>query len=160
VEAAAKVLDRTRGRVRQLLRSGDREGEHEGGDASKPWRVYVWSVHAYRDATTRGGARERREGTARSPREARERPETGPDMLRVQKRRLRGDLQRELGRLEGRLELTAHAESTAREDLERERARADEERNRADAERERAEELRRELEAERSKGFWARLFGG
>ncbi len=70
------------------------------------------------------------------------------------------DLQRELGRLEGRLELTAQAESTAREDLEREWARVDEERRRADAERERAEELRRELEAERSRGFWARLFGG
>ncbi len=67
---------------------------------------------------------------------------------------------RELGRLEGRLELTAQGESTAREDLERERARVEEERRRADAERERAEELRRELEAERSKGFWARLFGG
>ncbi len=154
VEQAARVLERTTGRVRQLLRSGDLEGEHEGGDPSKPWRVYAWSVHAYRDAT-RGGARERREGTARSPREARERPETGPDMLRVVQ-----DLQRELGRLEGRLELTAQAESTAREDLERERARAEAERARADAERERAEDLRRELEAERSRGFWARLFGG
>ena len=70
------------------------------------------------------------------------------------------DLQRGLGRPEGRLELTAQAESTAREDLEPERARVEEERRRADAERERAEELRRELEAERSKGFWARLFGG
>ena len=70
------------------------------------------------------------------------------------------DLQRELGRLEGRLELTAQAESTAREDLERERARVEEERQRADAERQRADELRAELEAERSKGFWARLFGG
>ena len=71
-----------------------------------------------------------------------------------------GDLQRELGRLEGRLELTAQAESTAREDLERERAWDEEERARADAERERAEDLRRELEAEQSKGFWARPFGG
>jgi hypothetical protein len=35
------------------------------------------------------------------------------------------DLQRELGRLEGRLELTEAAESTLREQLERERARAD-----------------------------------
>jgi hypothetical protein len=70
------------------------------------------------------------------------------------------DLQRELGRLEGHLELTAQAESTAREDLERERARDEEERARADAERERAEDLRRKLEAERSKGFWSRLFGG
>ncbi len=151
VEHAARVLDRTPGRVRQLLRSGDLEGEHEGGDPSKPWRAFAWSVHAYRDAT-RGGARERREGTAK---DARGRPETGPDLFGVVQ-----DLQRELGRLEGRLELTAQAESTAREDLERERARAEEERRRADAERERAEELRRELEAERSRGFWRRLFGG
>ena len=84
VEQAAKVLDRTPGRVRQLLRAGNLEGEHEGGDPSKPWRAYAWSVHAYRDAT-RGGPRERREGTARSPREARERPQTGPDKLRVQR---------------------------------------------------------------------------
>ena len=80
----------------------------------------------------------------------------GPDILRV----VQDDLQRELGRLEGRLELTAQAESTAREDLERERARVEEERRRADAERERVEELRRVLEAERSRGFWGRLLGG
>ena len=74
------------------------------------------------------------------------------------------DLQRELGRVEGRLEITETAESTLREDLERERRRADEERARAERERERADELRRELEAERaraSQGFWRRLlFGG
>jgi hypothetical protein len=69
-------------------------------------------------------------------------------------------LQRELGRVEGRLEITETAESTLRADLERERQRAEEERARAEAERERAEELRRELEAERSRGFWSRLFGG
>jgi hypothetical protein len=69
-------------------------------------------------------------------------------------------LQRELGRVEGRLEITETAESTLRRaDLERERQRG-EERARAEAERERAEELRRELEAERSRGFWSRLFGG
>ena len=90
-------------------------------------------------------------------------------------------LERELGRLEGRLELTERAESTMREDRERlledvarERARADQERERAEEvqrdseqfirEREEAQEeatrLREELEAERSKGFWKRLFGG
>jgi hypothetical protein len=37
------------------------------------------------------------------------------------------DLQRELGRLEGRLEITETAESTLRQDLERERERAQEE---------------------------------
>ena len=154
VEQAAKVLDRTTGRVRQLLRSGDLQGTHEGGDPRAPWKVYAWSVHAHRDAT-RGGPRERREGTAKDPRGRPGSPQTGPDAFRVVQ-----DLQRELGRLEGRLELTSRAESTAREDLERERARAEEERARADAERERAEDLRRELEAERSKGFWRRLFGG
>jgi hypothetical protein len=47
--------------------------------------------------------------------------------------------------LETRLELTTQAESTLREQLEQER--------------EEARRLRSELEAERSKGFWARLFG-
>lgn len=55
-------------------------------------------------------------------------------------------LERQLGRLEGRLELTEVAESTVREALERER--------------EENQRLREELEAERSKGIWRRLFGG
>jgi len=108
-------------------------------------------------------------------------------------------LERELGRLEGRLELTERAESTMRaererllEDLAQERERATQEQEKADElqrdaeqfarEREEAQEearrlqeerdrllaeaadeahkLREELEAERSKGFWRRLFGG
>jgi hypothetical protein len=48
--------------------------------------------------------------------------------------------------LETRLELTTQAESTLRGQLEQER--------------EEARRLREELEAERSKGFWRRLFGG
>ena len=52
-----------------------------------------------------------------------------------------------------RLELTERAESTLRGALERER----EERRRIQEE---AGRLREELEAERSKGFWRRLFGG
>ena len=61
------------------------------------------------------------------------------------------DLQRELERMEGRLELTEVAETTLREQLERERQRADQER-------ERAERLEAELrEARRS--WWRRLFG-
>jgi chromosome segregation ATPase len=60
-------------------------------------------------------------------------------------------LQRELGRLEGRLELTEQADSTLREQLVRERQRADQER-------ERAQRLEAEL-AERRRGFW-RLFVG
>jgi hypothetical protein len=59
------------------------------------------------------------------------------------------DLERELGRVQGefraRQELTQITESTLREQLERERERAD--------------RLESALEAERTKGFWARLFG-
>ena len=65
-----------------------------------------------------------------------------------------------------RAELSEQAESTLREQLERERERADQERNRADAERkwavierERAERLEAALR-EKRKGFWRRLFGG
>ena len=99
------------------------------------------------------------------------------------------DLHRQLGRLEGHLELTERTESTLREDLERERRQRLEEvqrereerleaqktaqaleRDRIRLERERfywearQKELEDALEAERSKqrtkGFWARLFGG
>jgi hypothetical protein len=87
--------------------------------------------------------------------------------------------------LRARLELSEGAESALREELEGERRRHEEEverertgrldaqeragqleqeRTRLEDERERAQEeareLRAELEAERSKGFWRRLFGG
>jgi chromosome segregation ATPase len=55
--------------------------------------------------------------------------------------------------LRARLELTERTESSLREDLERVR----EERQRHQEE---ADRLRTELEAERSKDLWRRLFGG
>ena len=155
VEEAAKVLDRTPGRVRQMLRAGDLEGEHQDGDERKPWRVYKWSAHALRDRLRDEAPAVEQGPASRTPREPRESPETASDLFRVVQ-----DLQRELGRVEGRLEITETAESTLRQELERERERAETERARADAERERVEDLRRELEAERSRGFWSRLFGG
>jgi hypothetical protein len=147
VEEAARVLGRTPGRVRQMLRAGELAGEHEDGDPARPWRVPKWAVHAMKDE-----AKRRAQEDARTPRDPAE--STAALSRRVQ------ELLRELGRMEGRLELTATTESTLRETLERERQRADEERRRADAERERAEEIRRELEEMRSRGFWRRLFGG
>jgi len=155
VEEAAKVLGRTPGRIRQMLRGGELSGEHEGGDERKPWRVHKWSAHALRDRLQEDRPARDRGTISRSPREPRESPESASELFRVVQ-----DLQRELGRVEGRLEITETAESTLRADLERERQRAEEERARAEAERERAEKLRRELEAERSRGFWSRLFGG
>ncbi len=62
-------------------------------------------------------------------------------------------LEREIGRLEGRLELTEQTESTIREERDRLLAERDEERQKAG-------ELQRRLDEERSRGFWRRLFGG
>jgi|SRR5215210_3993450 len=52
VGEAAKVLGRTPGRIRQLLRDGTLEGEG-GGDPKDPWRVHKWAVHALRDEAPR-----------------------------------------------------------------------------------------------------------
>ncbi len=173
VSEAAKVLGVTNRRVRALAQEGRIEGQRtEGG-----WQLFRYSVHSFRD--------ERRE---------RERPqEAEKDTLSVSEwvGRLEA-LQRELGRLESRLELTEKAESTVRQerdrllqDLERERrqrledvqrernerleaqqrveqlaqehVQLEEEHSRVERE---AQQLQAELEAERSKGFWARLFGG
>jgi hypothetical protein len=49
VEEATKVLGRTPGRIRQMLRDGELSGEYQGGDERKPWRVHKWSAHALRD---------------------------------------------------------------------------------------------------------------
>ena len=123
----SKLLGITESRVRQLARAGSIEGMR----AEEGWKLYRYSVHAFRDQRrTEEGPVEARESTV-GAREWIDRVTT---------------LERELGRLEGRLELTEVAESTVREALERER--------------EENQRLREELEAERSKGFWRRLFGG
>jgi excisionase family DNA binding protein len=137
---AAKVLKLSDRRVRQLAETEEIAGTR---DSEGNWRLDKASVHAFRD-TRRLGASKPREG----PRSRPKRPEAWDRVT---------ELERALGRLEGemraRAELTAVTESTLRESLERER-------ERADRLEERAEELRGELEAERSKGFWARLWGG
>jgi excisionase family DNA binding protein len=174
VQEAAKVLEITDRRVRALAQEGRIEGERtEGG-----WKLFRYSVHSFRDAR-----RERER-----PLEARGSASlsTSEWLGRVEA------LQRELGRLEGRLELTERAESSVREERERLLRELEEERRQrqADVQRERAERLeaqqgverlaqehaqleaehsqveeearrlREELEAERSKGFWRKLFGG
>jgi hypothetical protein len=63
-----------------------------------------------------------------------------------------GDLlERELGRIEGRLQISEVAESTFKDQLERERLRADEERDRAQRFEEELREARRP--------WWRRAFG-
>jgi excisionase family DNA binding protein len=175
VQEAAKVLGITDRRVRALAQ----EGRIEGQRTDAGWKLFRYSVHSFRD--------DRRD--RKRPLEAQGRSDSlsVPEWLsRVEA------LQRELGRLEGRLELTERAESTLREERERllreleaerqqhlddvqrerterveaherverlaqEHARLQEEHGRVEDE---AERLREALEAERSKGFWRRLFGG
>jgi len=135
---AAKVLKLSTRRVRQLAETEIIEGTR---DAEGNWRLDKASVHAFRD--------DRRSSRPREGPRSRPKPSAAWDRVT--------ELERELRRLEGELRaraaLTATTESTLRESLERER-------ERADRLEERAEKLRGELESERSKGFWARLFGG
>jgi excisionase family DNA binding protein len=136
VAEAAKVLGITDRRVRALAQEGRIEGERtEGG-----WKLFRYSVHSFRDERRE---REAPSEAARSTVEAREWIE------RV------NTLERELGRLEGRLELTERTESTLREQLERERERADE----SELE---ARRLRAALEEARKpeRPWWRRVFGG
>jgi hypothetical protein len=132
---AAKILGMSRRQVLNLLHNELLEGfqEQEG----KAWKVFQWSVHNLKDS--RPPISRPLEGFQRSS-----------EALAYESRM--EELARELGRLEGRLELTEKAESTIRE----ERDRLLEERREAQEE---VRRLREELEAERSKGFWQRLFG-
>jgi excisionase family DNA binding protein len=130
---AARILKVTDRGVRKMIDRGELEAsQDERGRHLIPQRA----VHAMLEERRAAGVGE----TSRSAEDARELRE-----------RVEG-LQRELGRLEGRLELTERTESTMREERERLTQLLEEER----AERQRLQE---ELNTERSKGFWQRLFG-
>jgi excisionase family DNA binding protein len=135
---AARILKVTDRGVRKMIDRGELEAnQDERGRHLIPQRA----VHAMLEERRAGVGESSAEETSRSAEEARELRE-----------RVEG-LQRELGRLEGRLELTERTESTMREERERLEQLLGEER----AERRRLQE---QLDAERSRGFWQRLFGG
>jgi hypothetical protein len=178
-QEAARILRTTERTIRRRLERGDLEGRQDPTTGS--WRVSARSVHAAMpDRPPKASA-------------SLEPPDAASEVAHLRARI--EDLQRQLGRLEGRLELTERTESTLREDLERERRQhlEDLERERhqhiEDVQRERDErleaqktaealerdrirlererlfwevhqrELEEALQAERSKGFWAKLFG-
>lgn len=118
---AARVLRLTRQRVAELVRNGEVEGYK---DDLGHWQIPKAALHTYKEARDESQV----ERTLQ------------PDLLD----RL-VEAEREVGRLEGRAQLTEVAESTLREQLQRERDRAD--------------RLEAELKAEREKGFWRKLFG-
>ena len=136
---AARILRVTDRGVRKMIDRGELEAhQDERGRHLIPQRA----VHAMLEERREAEVGERSpEETSRGTEEARELRE------RVE------SLQRELGRLEGRLELTERTESTMREERQRLEQLLEEERS----ERRRLQE---QLDAERSRGFWQRLLGG
>jgi excisionase family DNA binding protein len=99
VQEAARILRTTERTVRRRLERGDLEGSRD--PTTGRWRVEATSVTA---------AMPNRPPKAASPDKALESTESD---RRVE------DLQRQLGRLEGRLEIQEVAASTLREQLER-----------------------------------------
>ena len=106
-------------------------GELEGTrDVNGRWRMPQRAVHERLDARPR---------EPRAPQQG-----TSVDVGELIERLAQAEHAR--GQAEARLQLTEHAHSTTQDDLRRER--------------ERAERLESELAEMRSRGFWARLFGG
>jgi regulator of replication initiation timing len=156
-DVAAKSLGVTPRTVRRLIDRGELEGRKVREGIVEAWEVSIDSLYALRDKRVAEG--QVRGNVRRTSGQGHYTADITSDHVRdLTDRIIR--LSSEVGELRGRLELTVRAESTLQEerdrlvrDLERER----EERREA---REEALRLREELEAERSKGFWRRLFGG
>jgi hypothetical protein len=121
-----------------------REPEGDKDNAGR-WRIPQRAMH---HLLPRGPLREHPGGQPRGTLD----PTESTAELRVE------TLQRELGRLEGRLELTSSAESTLRKSLEWKRERADSERKRADVVHIGANKLRTWLE-ETPLSWWRSFFG-
>ena len=182
VYEAARILGFSPARVRQMLRSGELDGERTEGHAKGvpgPWKVNASSVRAVRasqEDTQRGERRAAgeeageeaaetvalgegmtgRPAAGDSGRETGGTPSEAAELLSESVRGLMEKLEalrRELEKLEGRLEFSEIQEFALQESLRRERERAD--------------GLQAELEAERRerrggqpRSPWQRLFGG
>ncbi len=178
---AAEALGVNPRTVRTYIRRGDLAAKVEGEGVEKTYLVSVDSVYSLRNR--RGSSRKIRNRTRDISATLTHNAEYAEEITEMV-RDLTAQLLRstsEAAALRARLELTERTESSLREDrerlledLERERERAAQEQARAEEvqrdadqfvqEREEAQEearrLREELEAERSRGFWRRLFGG
>jgi len=138
-EVAAKAVRVSPRTIRRLIDRGELEARDEGSGVRRKWYVSVDSLHALRMAQLleEGG----------SPRTVREEDlaDNIADVIRDMSVRLEKRTA-EAVEMRTRLELTERAQSTTESEAERLR--------------EENERLRAELEAERSRGFWRRLFGG
>src|SRR5215210_5401914 len=192
-DVAAESLGVSARTVRNYILNGDLVARKEKEGINERYVVSVESLYALRDQRKQEGKLQARSRRASRPSEATAEgaaelvSKTAVDMMRETLTSLEMHMAQNAD-LRVRLELTERAESTLREELERERQQRIEAQRRAGSlEQERseaqlrvaqlteehaqfeeehtrlqseAERVRDELEAERSKGFWARLFGG
>ncbi len=157
-EVAAAALNVSPRTVRDYIAAGKLAARTEGSGVQRRHLVDIGSLQALLDDRRRQAA-----ASASSRREDRASVDAAIDAAGSADASAAETIRDLVTRLEARsaeaadararLELTERAESTLRGDLERERA----ERVRVQEE---AGRLHEELEAERSKGFWRRLFGG
>ncbi len=132
---SVRVSPRT---IRRLIERGELEAKAEGEGVERRWLVSVDSLHAYRALRTEA------EDSPRSVREENV-ADSMADVLRDLAARVE-ERTAEAVEMRTRLEITEQAQSSVEEEAARLR--------------EENERLREELEAERSKGFWRKLFGG
>jgi hypothetical protein len=142
-QAAAKALGVSPRTIRLYIERGELEGQLETGTDKRIWLVSIDSLNTLRAKRGTGGI---------VPDESPEIAETIPEAMHDLAVRLETRAA-EAAELRTRLELTEKTQST----IEDERNQLVDSLKRAE---EQAETLRKELEAERSKGFWRRLFGG
>jgi hypothetical protein len=138
-QVAAEALDVDPRTVRTYISRGILKAKVEGKGVEEAYTVDIDSLYALRDARKSSGKR---------PRKTREKSADAEDLADLV-RELTSQLvstSTEAAHLRTRLQLTEQTQSSLEEQ--------------AHALREERDRLRQELEAERSKGFWARLFGG
>ena len=140
-QAAARALGVTSRTIRMYIERGELEGMLDTGTEKRIWLVSIDSLNTLRAKRGTGGI---------VPDESPELAESVPEAMRDLAVRLENRAA-EAAELRTRLELTEQTQST----IEEERNRLAESLRYAE---EQAETLRKELEAERSKSFWRRLF--
>jgi excisionase family DNA binding protein len=155
-DQAARSLGVSPRTVRRFIDRGELEGRKVTEGIVEAWEVSIDSLYALRDKRISEG--QVRRNVPRKSVERQGAADTTDYIRDLTDRLLR--ISAEAAELRTRLELTFKAESTLQE--ERDRLRQDWERERQERQeaQEEALRLREELVAERSKGFWQRLFGG
>ena len=138
-QVAAEALGVDPRTVRTYISRGILKARVEGEGVEKAYSVDIDSLSALRDARKSSGKR---------PRKIREKSADAEDFAELIRDLTAQVVERssEAADLRARLQLTERTQSSLEEE--------------ARALREERDHLRAELEAERSKGFWSRLFGG